>query len=61
MNKLKERRLRGGIPTQLEVARALRVQPSSVSKWERGASKPRIEKLPLLAKLYGCKVEDLLA
>ena len=60
MNKLRERRLRGAIPTQREVAKVLNVQPSSVSKWERGLSKPRIEKLPVLAKLYGCKVEDLL-
>lgn len=61
MNVLKERRLRGAIPTQREVARVLHVQPSSVSKWERGLSKPKIEKLPALAKLYGCTIEELLA
>jgi len=61
VNVLKERRLRGAIPTQREVAKALGVQPSAVSKWECGLSKPRIEKLPVLAKLYGCTVEELLA
>lgn len=61
MNVLKERRLRGAIPSQSEVARALGIRPSAVSKWERGLAKPRIERLPVLAKLYGCTVEELLA
>ena len=30
------------------------------SKWERGAAKPSIEKLPAIAKLYDCSVNDLL-
>jgi len=61
MNVLKERRLRGAIPSQSEVARTLGIRPSAVSKWECGLSKPRIERLPVLAELYGCTVEDLLA
>ena len=60
MNALMRRRLRGAIPSQSEAAKALGVRPSAVSKWERGMSKPRIEKLPAIAKLYGCTVEDLL-
>ena len=40
MNVMKERRLRGAIPTQLEVAKAVGVKPSAVSKWERGLAKP---------------------
>lgn len=60
MNALMERRLRGAVPSQVEAAKALGVKPSAVSKWERGLSKPRIEKLPAIAKLYGCTVEDLL-
>ena len=58
MNVMKERRLRGAIPTQLEVAKAV---GSAVSKWERGLAKPRADKLPQLAKLYGCTIEELLA
>lgn len=60
MNALMERRLRGAIRSQSEAAKALGVRPSAISKWERGLSKPRIEKLPAIAKLYGCTVEDLL-
>lgn len=61
MNIMRERRLRGAIPTQREVAKLLGVRESSVSKWERGAAKPRADKLPTLAKLYGCTIEELLA
>ena len=61
MNALKERRLRGAIPTQREVAQVLGVKGSAVSKWERGLSKPRADKLPILAKLYGCSIDELLS
>ena len=61
MNVMKERRLRGAIPTQREVAAALGVKESAVSKWERGISKPRADRLPKLARLYGCSIEELLA
>lgn len=60
MNVMRERRLRGAIPSQRIVAEALGVQESSVSKWERGISKPRADKLPAIAKLYGCTIEELL-
>ena len=61
MKIMRERRLRGAIPTQREVAKLLGVKESSVSKWERGVAKPRADKLSTLAKLYGCSIEDLLA
>ena len=61
MNVMKERRLRGAIPTQREVAKILGIKESSISKWERGLSKPRADKLPMIAKLYGCTIEELLA
>lgn len=61
MNVMKERRLRGAIPTQQEVARILGIKPSTVSKWENGKGKPRADKLPALAKLYGCSIEELLS
>lgn len=61
MNVMKERRLRGAIPTQKEVARILGVKGSSVSKWENGTAKPRADKLPAIAKLYGCSIEELLS
>lgn len=61
MNVMRERRLRGAIPSQRVVAEALGVQESSVSKWERGVAKPRADKLPAIAKLYGCTIEELLS
>lgn len=60
MNIMRERRLRGAIPTQREVAKILGVKASAVSKWERGIAKPRADKLPAIAKLYGCTVDELL-
>lgn len=61
MNVMKERRLRGAIPTQSEVAKILGVKGATVSKWECGRSKPRADKLPVIAKLYGCSIDELLA
>ena len=61
MNVMKERRLRGAIPTQQEVAKTLGIRASTVSKWENGKSMPRVEKLPAIAKMYGCTIEELLA
>lgn len=61
MNAMKERRLRGAIPTQREVAKYLGVSESAVNKWENGIAKPRADKLPAIAKLYGCSIEELLA
>ena len=60
MNALKKRRLQAAVPTQREVAKALGVENSAVSKWERGINKPRADKLPQLAKLYKCTVDELL-
>ena len=61
MNIMRERRLRAAIPTQQEVAKVMGVQVSTVSKWERGLAKPRADKLPQLAKLYGCTIDELLS
>ena len=61
MNSMRERRLRGAILTQREVAKALGVKCAAVSKWETGRGKPRAALLPAIAKLYGCTIDDLLA
>lgn len=61
MNVMKKRRILGGVPSQKEVALALDVGQSAVSKWEMGLTKPRADKLPALAKLYGCTIEELLS
>ena len=61
MNAIRERRLRGAILTQREVAQAMGVKAAAVSKWETGRGRPRASLLPKIAKLYGCTVDDLLA
>lgn len=45
--------------TQMAVAAAINTDRSTIAKWETGAAKPRADKLPLLAKLYGCSIDDL--
>lgn len=47
--------------TQADVAAALNVTPAAVSKWETGASKPRVEVLFALAKLLEVHPEELIA
>lgn len=47
--------------TQADVAVALDVTPAAVSKWENGASKPRVEVLFKLAELLEVRPEELLA
>ena len=49
----------GKLLTQKDVARELGVKSTSVSKWECGQAMPTVDKLPALAKLYGCSVEDI--
>jgi len=46
--------------TQEQVATLLSVDRSTVAKWETGDSLPRASLLSDIAKLYGCKIEDLL-
>ena len=47
--------------TQSQLGERLNISFQAVSKWERGLAKPRADKLPQLAKLYGCTIEELLA
>ena len=46
--------------TQLELADKMNVSFQAVSNWERGNSMPDISKLPQLAELFGCSVDELL-
>ena len=47
--------------TQQEIANALDVTTAAVSKWETGASKPRVDLLFRLAELLGVTPEELMA
>ncbi len=46
--------------TQEQLADRLGVSGQSVSRWEKGATYPDMEFLPVLAKLFGCTTDDLL-
>lgn len=46
--------------TQTELADRMGVSFQAVSNWERGNSMPDISKLPQLAEVFGCSLEDLL-
>lgn len=45
---------------QAEVAAALNVDVSAVSKWEAGANKPTADNLIKLSKLFKCSIDSLL-
>ena len=57
---IRSRRAARGL-TQEQVAQALGVTATAVSKWERNASLPEITLLPALARLLGTDLNDLLA
>lgn len=59
MNPIAEQRKRLGI-TQAQLAEALNIDRTTVSKWEAGASAPRAKLLPRLAKELGTSVDQLL-
>ena len=46
--------------TQEELAKSLDIDRSTVAKWETGEAMPRAEKLPKIAQILGCTVDDLL-
>lgn len=46
--------------TVLDVQKALLVSDATVYYWENGTTKPTVDNLLKLAKLYGCSADDLL-
>ena len=46
--------------TQEQLAKKLKIDRSTVAKWETGESMPRADNLPRLAKILGCTVDELL-
>ena len=57
-DEVKNRRRALGM-TQLELAYALKITPTTVSKWERGAAKPKFEILADLARVLGITEQEL--
>ena len=45
--------------TQDEIASQLCISRSTVAMWESGESMPRTDKLPQLAKIFGCTIDEL--
>ena len=45
--------------TQCELAARLNVTQTAVAMWENGRGTPRADKLPELAKILGCRIDDL--
>lgn len=58
MIKLKILREQAGL-SQMELAEKLNVGQSTIAMWENGTNAPRADKLPLLAKIFDCKIDDL--
>lgn len=59
MTTLKKLRLRSGM-TQQELAEKLHVTQGAVSQWEHGSYYPTSRKLPEIARLFECTVDELL-
>lgn len=45
---------------QVDVAKKLRVEQSTVSYWESGKHRPPRKYHKTLARLYGCSVDDIM-
>lgn len=58
MKSIKFLRIKKGL-TQLQLAKLLGVDQTTVAKWENNLSLPRADKLPLLTHTLGCSIEEL--
>ena len=52
-------RIKAGLSVA-EVMEALKVSDAAVYLWESGKNIPKGKRLPEVAKLYGCTIEELL-
>lgn len=59
-NALMEARLAAGFAQQAEFASALGISQQTVSRWERGSSRPRPAQIPAIAAVAKIEVEELL-
>ncbi len=60
MKKLAGLRVTAGL-TQLDVAKKIGVTQGAVSLWERGEGNPTLDKIPIIAKLYGVSEQEIIA
>ena len=59
MNNFKKLRSQAKL-TQEELAGLLKVERSTVAMWEIGRALPRADKLPSLAKILNCSIDEIL-
>lgn len=50
--------LKAGL-SQSDLAKALNITQGAVSQWKKGIALPRSDKIPELAKVLGCSVDEL--
>lgn len=60
MNSLKSLREQAKL-TQEDIAYKLNIDRSTIAKWETGEAMPRANKLPQLAQILGCTIDELFA
>lgn len=58
MDAIKTLREKAGF-TQQQLGEMLGVRQSTVAMWETGGSSPRTDKLPELARILGCMIDEL--
>lgn len=56
--KIKHIRKNNGL-SQEQLAEKMKVDRSTVAKWETGEAMPRADKLPILATVLNCSISDL--
>lgn len=47
--------------SQQQVANRLCISQQAYAKWEAGEANPRADKLPELARIFGCTIDELFA
>lgn len=60
MSNIRKFRKAAGL-TQGELAEKMGTKQPTVAMWETGAAKPRSDKLPALARILGCSIDELFA
>ena len=58
MNGIKRLRVEKSM-SQEELAMKLKVSQQAITKWETGEANPRADKLPLLAQVLECSIDEL--
>lgn len=58
MNGIRYQRMKQNM-SQEEIANVLLIDRSTIAKWETGASNPTADKIPELAKILKCSIDDL--